>query len=59
MNFIISFLLYITKGTEIDSFYLIIILSSKTFNKKFGIRGIFQKFSKIEFNFLYFFYKNL
>ena len=54
MNFIISFLLYITKGTEIDSFYLIIILSSKTFNKKFGIRGIFQKFSKIEFIFIYF-----
>ncbi len=54
MNFIISFLLYITKGTEIDSFYLIIILSSKTFNKKFGIQGIFQKFSKIEFIFIYF-----
>ena len=35
MNFIISFLLYIIKGNEIDSFYLIINLLNKIFNKKF------------------------
>ena len=59
MNFIISFLLYITKGNEIDSFYLIINLLSKTFNRKFGIRGFFTEgFPKLNF-FLYIFDKNL
>ena len=59
MNFIISFLLYITKGNEIDSFYLIINLLSKTFNKKFGVRGFFTEgFPKLNF-FLYIFDKNL
>ena len=59
MNFIISFLLFITKGNEIDSFYLIINLLSKTFNRKFGIRGFFTEgFPKLNF-FLYIFDKNL
>ncbi len=41
MNFIVGFLLFITNGNEIDSFYLMIALLSKTYNKKYGIRGFF------------------
>ena len=50
MNFIVGFLLYITNGNEIDSFYLMIALLSKTYNDKYGIRGFFtNKFPLLQF----------
>ena len=50
MNFIVGFLLFITNGNEIDSFYLMIALLSKTYNNKYGIRGFFtNKFPLLQF----------
>ena len=41
MNFICGFLLKITKGNEIDCFYLIVALFSHSFSDAYGIRGFY------------------
>ena len=41
INFIVSFLLINSKGNEIDTFYIILAIFSKTFNNKFGMRGFY------------------
>ena len=57
MNFIVGFLLIITNGNEIETFYLMISLLSKTYNDKYGIRGFFTpKFPLLHF-YTWIFYK--
>ena len=41
MNFIVAFLLIISNRNEIDTFYFMITLFSKTFSNKFGMRGFY------------------
>ena len=41
MNFIVAFLLIISNRNEIDTFYFMMSLFSKTFSKKFGMRGFY------------------
>jgi len=41
INFIVSFLLINSKVNEIDTFYIILAIFSKTFNNKFGMRGFY------------------
>lgn len=41
MNFLVYYLLNISNRSEIDVFYLLMSIFSKTFSKKFGMRGFF------------------
>ena len=41
INFIVSFLLINSKRNEIDTFYIILAIFSKTYNQKFGMRGFY------------------
>ena len=41
MNFIVAFLLIISNRNEIDTFYFMMCLFSKTFSNKFGMRGFY------------------
>ena len=41
INFIVSFLLINSKRNEIDTFYIILAIFSKTYNQKYGMRGFY------------------
>ena len=41
INFIVSFLLINSKRNEIDTFYIILAIFSKTYNQNFGMRGFY------------------
>ena len=41
MNFLVYYLLNISNRSEIDVFYLLMSIFSRTFSKKFGMRGFF------------------
>lgn len=50
MNFISGFMLLLSEGNEIDTFYLLMALFSNTFNSSYCIRGFFiESFPKLYF----------
>lgn len=50
MNFISGFMLLLSDGNEIDTFYLLMALFSNTFNSSYSLRGFFiESFPKLYF----------